>query len=71
MDLIEVEKRLRDHQNSKGSPMGFEIVKSALQITDIPELHDRLIAATARSLDLSLITNDPKIQKSQFVNTVW
>jgi predicted nucleic acid-binding protein len=33
---------------------------------DIPELHDRLIAATAMHLDLPLITNDPVISKSEF-----
>lgn len=51
--------------------MSFAVVENASQITDIPELHDRLIAATAKSLNLDLITNDPKIQASQFVSTVW
>ena len=41
------------------------------QITHIPELHDRLISASARFLNLELITNDAKIQNSSFVQTVW
>ena len=41
---------------------------AASEITDIHELHDRLIAATARYLDLPLITNDPVIRASEFVN---
>ena len=39
-------------------------------INDIPELHDRLIAATARYLDLPLITNDPIIRDSSFVEVL-
>jgi predicted nucleic acid-binding protein len=45
-------------------PLSFAIVQSAGEITDIRELHDRLIAGTARSLRLELITNDPSIQAS-------
>jgi hypothetical protein len=47
------------------------VLQSAAQITDIRELHDRLIAATARLLDVALITNDPVIHASAFVKTVW
>ncbi|MBE2219938.1 MAG: hypothetical protein IAF02_00270 [Anaerolineae bacterium] len=35
------------------------------------QLHDRLIAATAKALDAKLITNDLKIQASSFVQTIW
>jgi len=44
--------------------------EAAFEITDIPELHDRLIAGTARHLNLQLITNDPEILDSAFVNCV-
>ena len=59
---------LMESQNYQFEPLSFEILKTASQITDIPELHDRLIAATARHLDLPLITNDPVISKSKFVH---
>jgi hypothetical protein len=39
-------------QNYQFEPLSFEILKTASEIDDIPELHDRLIAATARYLDL-------------------
>jgi predicted nucleic acid-binding protein len=60
---------LMESQNYQFEPLslGLEILKAASQIHDIPELHDRLIAATARYLDLPLITNDPVISKSEFV----
>jgi hypothetical protein len=39
-------------------------------MADIPEPHGRLIAGTARLLNLKLITNDPVIQASHLVKTV-
>jgi predicted nucleic acid-binding protein len=71
LNLHEVEKHLNNFQTYKEVPLSFEIIQNAQQITDIPELHDRLIASTARFLNLELITNDPKIENSQCVNTVW
>ena len=57
-------------QNYQFEPLSFEILKTASEIDDIPELHDRLIAATARYLDLPIITNDPVIQDSRFVEVL-
>lgn len=39
-------------------------------IKDIPELHDKLISGVALSLGLPLITNDPVIINSKFINTI-
>ena len=61
---------LMESQNYQFEPLSLEIIKTASQIHDIPELHDRLIAATAMHLDLPLITNDPVITKSEFVQIV-
>lgn len=57
-------------QNYQYEPLSFEILKTASEIDDIPELHDRLIAATAKYLDLPLITNDPVIRDSVFVEVL-
>ena len=65
-DLIQAEDLLKS-KNYQFEPLSLEILKTAAAIKDIPELHDRLIAATARYLDTSLITNDPVISKSSFV----
>ena len=43
----------------------------AKEITDIPELQDRIIAGTAVMLGLKLITKDETISKSAFVETAW
>lgn len=57
--------------NFKEFPLNADVIKAAEQITDIPELHDRVISATAKLLNLELITTDAKIQNSSFVKTVW
>ncbi len=57
--------------NCRESSLNLAVIQSAAEITDIPELHDRLIAGTARTLNLPLITNDPVIQASTLVRTLW
>ena len=38
---------------------------------DIPELHDRLIAAEAMTRSLSLISNDPAFRKVHGLEVIW
>jgi predicted nucleic acid-binding protein len=66
IDLIQTEVLLKS-KNYQYEPLSLEILKTAADIHDIPELHDRMIAATARYLDIPLITNDPVIRKSRFI----
>ncbi len=69
--LSELERHIEAHPGFVQVPLSMEIVLNARKITDIPELHDRLIASTANFSDLELITNDPKIQASNFTRTRW
>ena len=71
LSLHTVAEHLEKFQHYQEYPMSLAVIQAAAQITDIPELHDRLIAGTARLLHLDLITNDPTIQASAFVRTVW
>jgi PIN domain nuclease of toxin-antitoxin system len=41
------------------------------RLSSIPELHDRLIAATAFRLDAPILTRDPLISACADVNCVW
>nr|MBF0223610.1 PIN domain-containing protein [Desulfobulbaceae bacterium] len=66
VDLLQAEE-LMQSENYQFEPLSLEILKAASEINDIPELHDRLIAATAKHLDIPIITNDPEILKSSFV----
>ena len=69
INLLQTEDLFKS-QNYQFEPLNFEILKTASEIDDIPEMHDRLIAATARHLGLPLITNDPVIRDSEFVEVL-
>ena len=71
LSLRAVAEHMEKFQKYQEYPMSFAVIQAAADITDVPELHDRLIAGTARFLHLDLITNDPTLQASTFVRTVW
>ena len=71
LSLRAVAEPMDKFQHYQEYPMSFAVIQAAAHITDVPELHDRLIAGTARLLHLGLITNDPTLQASTFVRTVW
>lgn len=71
ISIQDVADYLKCYPNYKEYPLSFSVIQAAARITDISELHDRLIAGTSLYLDLPLITNDPVIQASEFVKTVW
>jgi PIN domain nuclease of toxin-antitoxin system len=48
-----------------------EIVLAAATIDDVPELHDRILVATANSLGVPLLTSDKVIASSKHVQVIW
>jgi len=70
VSVKDIESIISDSVNYVEEALTLDIIKSAFEITDIPELHDRLIAGTARYLDIPLITNDPFILRSAFLQCV-
>jgi len=70
VSVTDIESIISGSLNYIEEPLTLDVIKSAFEINDIPELHDRLIAGTARYLDLPLITNDPIILRSDFVKSV-
>ena len=70
-NLKEVKQFLKKNKNARIEPMSFEIVETAFQLNNIPELHDRLIAATAIFTNAILLTNDPVIHACKSVKVVW
>ena len=66
--IFDVEKLL-ESKNYIVEPLSLDILKVASEIDDIPELHDRLIAATSKYLDIPIITNDAAIHNSKHTKT--
>lgn len=71
ISLDYMEEYLQQYPYVKEYPLSFSVIQSSQKINDILELHDKLIAGTALSLNLPIITNDPVINASAFVHTVW
>ncbi len=60
-----------EQTNFREMPLSAEITAAAARINDIPELHDRLIAATGVSVGLPVISNDPLMHASRWVHAFW
>ena len=67
ISIKDIEDIVNNSINYIEEKLSMGIIKTAFEIKDIPELHDRLIAGTAKYLILPLITNDPVILKSESV----
>lgn len=69
--LEEFEEYCQKYPTISVAAITKELIYKTFFINDIPELHDRIIAATALLYGLELITNDPVIQESEFVTAIW
>ncbi len=71
LPLKELLARIAESENYAVVPISKEIVLAAEEIDDIPELHDRILCATARYLQVPLLTNDHIISRSKHVTAIW
>lgn len=70
-NLIAVCEYVLRHPSISIGALTLELVQTAFNIMDIPELHDRLIAAHAVEKSSIVLTNDPDIQASSSVHSLW
>lgn len=52
-------------------PIDADIVLTAATVDDVPELHDRILVATANRLGVPLLTSDRVIANSKHVQVIW
>ncbi len=52
-------------------PISLDVVLLMQSVTQIPEMHDRLIACEAKLRNATLLTLDPLIEAAKFVPTLW
>ena len=57
--------------NIETSELGRAQLELLDRITDVPEMHDRLIAAEAAVLGAPVVTRDPVLAASAQIETVW
>jgi len=51
--------------------LDYQVLQKMIDLQDIPELHDKIIAATAKYLNLPLITKDEVLRNLASVKTIW
>ena len=49
----------------------YPILQEMMTLKVIPEIHDKIIAATAKHLRVPIITKDKILQKSRLIKTIW
>jgi len=69
IDLNDVRWLLTQSINYRIVPIDFDVVATTASVDDVPELHDRLIVATAKWLNIPILTSDSVIQASRHVQT--
>ena len=52
-------------------PFDYSILQKMLEIKNLPELHDKIIVATAQYLDVPLITKDRTLRRLSYIETIW
>lgn len=71
ISLDNVKDYCNKYPSIKEKETTLNTIINTFQISDIPELHDRIIAGTALELNHPIITNDTVIANSRFVTTIW
>ena len=51
--------------------LDYQVLQKMIDLKDISELHDKIIAATAKYLNLPIITKDEILRKRAVVKTIW
>jgi predicted nucleic acid-binding protein len=70
LDFDELLNRIETSRNFVTTSFNLQVMKRLPKIA-LPELHDRIIVATAKILNARLITKDRTIKESGLVETVW
>jgi len=58
-------------QNFMLIALDYPLLQEMMTLKDIPEMHDKIIASTAKHLKAPIITKDKTLQKSSFIKTIW
>ncbi len=70
LDLKEVKYKLQCLDNYRIVDLDMDIVETAKTVQGL-ELHDRLIVASALSLNIPILTSDKIIRNAGIVDVVW
>lgn len=69
--LTELIQHISSSSNYGIVPVDAHVVLTATEVDDVPELHDRILVATAKTLNVPILTGDQVITRSRHVATIW
>ena len=64
-------KKLKEGSNYTTYDLDIEVILACKTLIKIPEMHDKIITATAKLLKATVITKDQEIIDAKYVETVW
>ena len=70
-DFKNLFKKINDSDNFRLIALDYPVLKKMVSLKDISELHDKIIVATAKYLNLPIITKDETLQNFATVETIW
>jgi PIN domain nuclease of toxin-antitoxin system len=70
-DFKKLLKQIQESDNFVLIALDYPILQKMLALKNIPELHDKIIVATAKYLNLPIITKDKMLQNLFNLKTVW
>jgi len=71
LEFNEILDRIEGSINFPPYPLDVEVVKGIQELDRLSELHDRIIVATARILNGTLLSNDKDIRDSKYIAICW
>jgi len=69
--FFKIVEKIRNGINYMAYDLNLEIILECRNIPKIRNIHDKIIAATARLLGATVITRDKEILNSGYVETIW
>lgn len=70
-DFKKLFRKINESENFVIIPLDYPVLKEMIELKDIPELHDKIIASTARFLNLPIITKDETLRNLSHLKTIW
>jgi len=66
-----LEDSLRERGNFIIVALDYPVLQKMVDLKDVPELHDKIIASTAKYLNLPIITKDESLGSLPHIKTIW
>jgi PIN domain nuclease of toxin-antitoxin system len=64
-------RKINESENFVIIALDYPILEKMVALKEIPELHDKIIASTAKYLKVHIITKDKALQTLKTVKTIW